>query len=218
MQDAADLVSVLDLKLADHSRHREIIRTIQWALVKHRQVSGDYASPYAPARTPLRLHPYRLCLVKNAWYLVARPADQTEAKTYRVQRFKTLKMTERAALIPPNFDLAAYFGNAWAVFRGGTLYDVEILFTPDSAPLATETVWHHTQHVRKHRDGSATLTFRVDGLDEIVWWFLGWAPFARVINPPELRALVAEQLEAAWKLNGTGVVPKTEGQSSGLSR
>jgi predicted DNA-binding transcriptional regulator YafY len=47
-----------------------------------------------------------------------------------------------------------------------------------------------------------TLTFQVDGLNEILHWVLGWSGRARVVKPPELRALVVEQLRAALRLNG----------------
>jgi hypothetical protein len=57
---------VLDLKLADHSQHHETIRTVQWALLERKQLTGHYRSPYEPTPVKLTLHPYRLCLVKAA--------------------------------------------------------------------------------------------------------------------------------------------------------
>ena len=129
LADAEELISVLDLKLADHSHHRDIIRTIQWALVKHKQLVGIYRSPYEASDVKLQLHPYRLCLVKQAWYLIARPEGEEGPRTFRVARFKSLQMREANAPIPEDFDLKAYFGNAWAVFRGEQSYVVEIAFT-----------------------------------------------------------------------------------------
>jgi predicted DNA-binding transcriptional regulator YafY len=137
LEDAGRVMAVLDLKLADHSRHQEILRNAQWALIRRRQLVGRYQSPYEPRAVALRLHPYRLCLVKAAWYLVARPAGADGPKTYRAARFKTLRMVDLAAEVPETFDLRAYFGNAWAVFRGDTPYEVEVAFTKDAAPLVT---------------------------------------------------------------------------------
>ena len=194
LADAEDLVAVLDLKLADHSRHRDIIRTIQWALVKRKQLAGTYRSPHEPDEVKLHLHPYRLCLVKQAWYLIARPDGGDAPRTYRVARFKTLRLLDANAQVPQDFDLTGYFGNAWAVYRGEQSYDVEILFTKEAAATVTEGVWHHTQKVRKNKDGSVTLTFQVDGLNEIVRWILGWGSRARVIQPPELRDMLVAQL------------------------
>ena len=200
LADTAQLVSVLDLKLADHSKHREAIKTIQFALLEERQITGQYERPYEPKPAKLRLHPYRLCLVKNAWYIISRPADADEPRTYRVARFKTLQMLDQPADIPEDFDLKEYFGNAWAVFRGDKTYDVEIRFTPEAAKVVTETVWHHTQKVKSHKDGSVSLTFRVDGLEEIRNWILGWAGSAKVVKPAGLRDLVVDKLQAALEM------------------
>lgn len=194
LADAEQLVAVIDLKLADHSRHRDIIRTVQWALVKSKQLTGTYRSPHEPDEVKLHLHPYRLCLCKQAWYLIARPDGDDAPRTYRVARFKTLRMLDANAQVPQNFDLKEYFGNAWAVYRGEQSYAVDILFTKEAAATVTEGIWHHTQKVRKNKDGSVTLTFQVDGLNEIVRWVLGWGSRARVIQPPELRDLIVAQL------------------------
>ena len=102
-----------------------------------------------------RHHEYRLCLVKNAWYIIGRRTDADEPRTYRVARFKTLQMLDQPADVPEDFDLKEYFGNAWAVFRGDKTCDVEIRFTPEAAKIVTETVWHHTQKVTVCRNHSA---------------------------------------------------------------
>lgn len=197
LTDAEELVAVLDLKLADHSRHRDTIRTIQWALIRRKQLAGIYHSPHEPDEVKLQLHPYRFCLVKQAWYLIARPNGDEAPRTFRAARFKTLRMQDANAQVPQGFDLRKYFGNAWAVYRGEQSYDVEIRFKKEAAATATEGVWHHTQKVRKNKDGSVTLTFRVDGLNEIVRWILGWGSRATVIQPPELRDLIVTQLSEA---------------------
>lgn len=203
LADAQQLVNVLGLKLADHSRHQEIIRTVQWALLERKQVTGQYESPYERKPVKLALHPYRLCLVKQAWYVIARPTDGKQPKTYRIARFKSLRMLGTAADAPADFDLEGYFGNAWAVYRGDQTYDVEVSFTPDAAGIVAETIWHRTQKVTRHKDGSATLSFRVDGLNEIVHWVLGWSGRAKVIQPAELRHLVVEHLQRALSMNIT---------------
>jgi predicted DNA-binding transcriptional regulator YafY len=201
LDDASRLVAVLDLKLADHSRHGDVIKTIQTALLSHRQLTGSYESPYEVAPVKLRIHPYRLCLIKNAWYLVGRPVDEPEPRTYRVARFKSLRMLDEAASVPQDFNLRAYLGNAWAVYRGDKSYEVEIWFSPQAARVVTETVWHDTQKSTFHKDGSVTLTFHVDGLQEISNWIMSWMGRAKIIRPVELRNLILEKLTTALKMN-----------------
>jgi len=198
LEDARQLTTILDLKLADHSRHQETIKTIQWALLDQKQVMGQYASPYQAEATRLTLHPYQLCFAGQSWYLIARPHGEDAPKTYRVPRFKSLRALSRPAQVPENFSVNEYFGNAWSVYRGDTTYKVEIEFTSDAAPLVAETRWHHTQEIqRKYKDGRIILAFTVDGLEEIVWWVLGWSGRATVQQPEELRQMVVKQLRAA---------------------
>jgi predicted DNA-binding transcriptional regulator YafY len=201
LNDAEQIITVLDLKLADHSRSHEDIRTVQWALLQRKQLAGVYASPYRSAPVKLTLNPLRLCLAQQAWYLIARPVNEGAPKTYRVTRFKSLRMLDTPSQGQADFDLKAYFGNAWAVYRGAESYDVAINFSPDAAPLVTETVWHSTQTVKQHKDGSVILNFQVDGLDEIVWWVLGWSGRAKVLKPERLREMVIEKLRAAVALH-----------------
>lgn len=164
IEDALRLVSVLDLKLVDHSRHHDTIRTVQLALLQGKQINGLYESPYEPTPVKLKLHPYRLCLLKNAWYVIGRTIEDTEPKTFRIARFKALRMSDEPAKVPDDFDLRSYFGNAWAVYRGHQRHEVELKFTPAAGKIVTETVWHHTQKTKAHKDGSVTLLFQVDGL------------------------------------------------------
>jgi predicted DNA-binding transcriptional regulator YafY len=201
LEDVQRVTSVLDLKLADHSRHHEIIRTAQWALIQGKQLAGTYASPYDSKSKRLTLHPYRLCLVQQAWYLIARPEHSEQARTYRVTRFKSLRSLDNPAAVPQDFDLRLYFGNAWGVYRGNQAYDIEIHFSPEATDVVTETTWHATQKVQRHSDGGVTLSFTVDGLNEIVHWVLGWSGRATVIKPPELRELVVDYLRKALDLH-----------------
>lgn len=197
LSDAQKLISAFGLQLADHTRHHDAIRAVQWALLDRKQLVGKYKTPYQQSPVNLRLHPYRLCFIKQAWYLIARPDDAQEVKTYRVARFKSLRMVDAAAEIPSEFDLKTYFGDAWSVYRGDKKFDVEIEFSKEAAELATETLWHASQRVRRKKDETVHLHFRVDGLNEIVHWVLGWSNRAKVVEPVELRDLVVQHLKNA---------------------
>ena len=202
LREAQQFTAVLDLKLADHSRHLEVIRTVQWALIQKKQLTGQYESPYEEKPVKLTLHPYRLCLIKSAWYLIARQPSEDRPRTYRIIRFKTLRMTDHVAAVPREFDLREYLGNAWGVFRGSESYDVELLFAKEAADVVRETVWHHTQKNQRNADGTVTMTFRVDGLDEIVRWIVGWAGRVKVVAPLPLREKVLDQHRRAIAFQG----------------
>lgn len=201
LADAGQLMAVLNLESADEGRVGGFLRTLQWALLQRKQVAGLYASPYESKPRRLRLHPYRLCMIRQVWYVIGRSSNDAMPKTYRVGRFKSLRTLDQPAAVPEGFSLQEYLGNAWSVYRGDTTHNVEIHFAKAAAVQVTETRWHATQQSRWHRDGSVTLSFCVDGLDEIVWWLLGWAGFAKVIHPIELKKNYVEQLASGTTLN-----------------
>jgi predicted DNA-binding transcriptional regulator YafY len=203
LQDAEQLVAVLGLSFSDHSRHQETIQAIQRALLKGKQLKGIYRSPHEAKSVTLTLHPYQLALVKQAWYLIARPADGDQPLTFRVPRFKSLRVLETTASVPADFDLRQYFGDAWAVYRGDRSYKVTLQFSKEAADLVTETRWHHTQEKpKKNPDGTVTITFKkIDGLNEILRWVLGWTGRVKVLEPQELKEKVAEQLQKGLDLN-----------------
>jgi predicted DNA-binding transcriptional regulator YafY len=187
LHDAARLIEVFDLKLVDHSQHHEAIKTAQQALLHGKQLIGNYESPYEERPQRIQLHPYRLCLIKNAWYVIGHQQGKSVPQTFRVARFQTLRFLDEPANIPADFNLRDFFGNAWSVYRGACTYEVELLFKPLAAKIVVETQWHHTQKVAKHRDGSITLWFTVDGLEEILNWLLSWTGKVEVKAPPELK-------------------------------
>ncbi len=201
MADAGKLIEVFSLQLADHSQHQETIRTVQQSLLQRKCLTGVYDSPHETAPRKLCIHPYRLCLVKAAWYVVGRIDGEDSTKTFRIARFKSLRLLQEAAEVPTDFSLREYFGNAWAVFRGEKTYDVELRFIPAAARLVAETNWHHSQRMKPHRDGSVTLQFTVDGIDEILHWLLAWAGRVEVLQPAELKERFVEKLQQAITQN-----------------
>jgi predicted DNA-binding transcriptional regulator YafY len=201
LADAASLLDAFNLQLADHSRCAETVPAIQQALLGLRQLSGLYETPHKSRPLRMTIHPYRLCFIKQAWYLVGRIEGEEDPKTFRLARFKSLKVIAKPSDVPVNFDLRGYFGNAWAVYRGSETFSVRVWFSVEASPLVSEAVWHRTQTVQRLADGSAVLGFTVDGLEEIVGWVLSWAGQARVLEPVRLHEMVVERLEAALDLH-----------------
>lgn len=204
LEDALAMVQVLDLKLVDHSRHHEMIKSIQNAQFVGKQLSGCYESPYdvdADSREPksqkLTIHPYRLCLIKKAWYLIGYVSQFESVRTLRIARFKNIRMLEQSATIDVNFDLKDYLGNAWSVFRGEITYSIRLEFDASSANVVVETQWHPTQKVKRLKNGAVELSFEVDGLEEILNWILSWTGKVTVRSPRELRDMLLDRLNDA---------------------
>ena len=77
------------------------------------------------------------------------------------------------------------------MMRGNPRHAIKLHFSAKVADTVSETQWHATQRITEHNDGSITADFDIDGLDEIVWWILGYGPNCTVEAPNELREKIA---------------------------
>ena len=67
-------------------------------------------------------------------------------------------------------------------------------------------MWHPSQILRQHRDGSLEMRIETSGHKELVRWVLSWVPDVEVLAPQSLRERVREKLREA--LGSSEVDPK----------
>ena len=86
-----------------------------------------------------------------------------------------------ARKLPP----AKYLSNdAIGFFKGdGDPKTVDVTFSGEIAPSAVSRRWQQAQKVRRNRDGTATISFVVDDVDEVIRWALGFGDSAWVSAP-----------------------------------
>jgi proteasome accessory factor B len=144
------------------------------------------------------LCPYVLWYCQRAWYVVGYHSGRKEVRRLKLARFAMCKATDKPYGIPDDFTLEKHLGLAWRMIRGEKRYEVAVRFDTDFAETVCDTRWHATQREEFHEDGSVTLRFTVDGLEEIVWWVMGYGGKCRVLEPAELaRRVRAMHGEAA---------------------
>jgi len=105
-------------------------------------------------------------------------------------------------MIPDDWTLEKSFGCAWRMMRGDRRYHVRIIFDREFARNVADTLWHPTQTIELLPDGQCEFKCRVDGLDEIVWWVLGYGPHARVLEPAELVKRIVHMAARMQKVYG----------------
>lgn len=200
IREASSLFDVLSLHLAEHGQCRKVMIVLQSALLQKKQVAGRYSTPHEKKTVKVQLHPRRVFLAGQAWYLAAEDCKDGGTKLYRIARFKDLKCLDLTCDTKKPFSMRQFLGNAWTVMRGDRDWHVEIEFSGNAAKLVAEIRWHHTQQVEKTRNGRVLFRATVSGLDEVQWWVLGWGPQARVRKPLELVRRIRELLQATTHL------------------
>ena len=178
--------------MARHNSLQEVYRLAQRAIARREALDAVYISFHDKGQIRTRLEPYWLMFHERAWYLIGRSSLHNEVRTFKLGRFKSLAPAKTTFKMPKGLTLEKHLGGAWGLMRGPKSYEVELRFSPLIGPNVAEVNWHKTQKIRWDDDGRALFSATVDGLDEIVWWVLGYGPEVEVLSPPELRRRVAD--------------------------
>lgn len=178
-----------------------VLRTLTEALAGRRIVEIDYGpGVYDPTKSArrTRVRPWAIepSAATRALYLIGYDESRAARRTFKVERIRS------ATLTPETFQtgaasIAAEMRAAWDVVSDEPPVVVAIRFGADVVARVSETRWHPSQVLEPQADGTLVWRARVSGLLEIRSWILGWGQEAEVLEPPELRAWVAEELARA---------------------
>jgi predicted DNA-binding transcriptional regulator YafY len=164
------------------------------ARAQRRVVCIEYDSLTEWERIKTKLRPYHLLFCRHSWYVVGRSSLHCEVRTFNLSRIASLETLRFKFSIPRGFSLERHLRNAWQLIPGRGADDhVVVHFKPLVARNVGEVLWHKTQQLEFQSDGSLVFKARVTGLDEIMWWILGYGDQAEVVAPPKLRQMVAQR-------------------------
>ncbi len=117
-------------------------------------------------------------------------------RTFNLSRIESLETLAERFTVPRSFSIERHFRNTWLLIPGDGADDrVVIRFKPLVAKNVGEVIWHKTQQLEFQTDGSLLFKAQVTGLGEIMWWILGYGDQAEVLEPRELREMVAKRVK-----------------------
>lgn len=172
--------------------HQGIYDELVNAAASKRSVRIVYEAAIDEGRIQTRLNPYHLLFSRRSWYVIGRSSVHREVRTFNVGRIQRLELLEDTFEVPRNFSVERFLHNAWHLIpERGPDHQVVIRFDKLVAKNVAEVVWHKTQATEFTEEGDLIFRATVSGLNEISWWILGYGDRAEVINPPELRRVIA---------------------------
>ncbi|MHC4115799.1 MAG: helix-turn-helix transcriptional regulator [Planctomycetota bacterium] len=157
------------------------------AILEKQVVSIRYYLPCEPKSIVTNLNPYHLMYNGHTWYVIGKSALHKGICTFKLNQIKKLNTLDKCFIKDEKFDVHEHLGRAWSVTPEGRLYNIKLRFLPEVAHSVGEVQWHSTQTVTFENNGSAIVEFRVDGLNEISWWILGYGDQVQVLAPAVLR-------------------------------
>jgi predicted DNA-binding transcriptional regulator YafY len=168
-----------------------VFSVIQSSIAQRRKVKIHYDSFFDKAAIDCVLSPLHIFYNQRAWYVIGRSSVHKSVRTFKLNRIKKADILDEGFTDGDDFDLADYLGCAWSMIPEGRIHHVRLRFTPKFASNVAEVQWHKSQKVARDSNGSATIKFRVDGLNEITWWILGYGDQVEVLAPAALRQTIA---------------------------
>jgi predicted DNA-binding transcriptional regulator YafY len=180
----------IDLARGQHGDgFRDVYEDVRDALLSRRALRCRYdaaKSKHDDGDAVFEFKPFALWWCQRGWYTVGHHSARNEIRRLKLNRFDYVEITDKPYSIPDDFRLRDHLGLAWRMIRGDTRHKIAIRFEPGFADAASERRWHPTQQEEWHDDDRVTLRFEVDGFEEIVYWVMGYADGATVLEPPEL--------------------------------
>lgn len=171
-----------------------------------------YQGNYRGEETERIIEPYRLLSRDGYWYLIAYCRTREDLRSFRIDRIRSLDVTDEVFLHDTAIDLDDYLDETFGIHWDERTYPVRIRFSPYQARWIEEEKWHPTQLMTKRRDGSLELHMKVTGLADVAQWVLSYGGEAEVLSPPVLRHRVAREarrMAAQYTDVGPSVPPRS---------
>ena len=175
---------------------------LQKAIMDKHTVKIRYYNPKEQREIEMKFNPYYLIYSQHIWFLLGKSNSDNRINTVKLSYIKNVHILDSNFIEESSFDLHDYFGRAWSMLPEGQLYNVKLRFLPEVAYDVANIKWHDTQTVHFEEDGSAIIEFRVDGLNEIIWWILSYGDRVEVLAPRLLRQQITQiALKIAYQPN-----------------
>ena len=192
-RDLADRIFVEEVPSA-----HEHLGAVVKAMRTNNVLSFDY-NPYwriNPTRDVV-LYPYFLKIFKQRWYVTGLVPADNKIKTYALDRITNLRQLPRTFEPDPLFDPREYFRNSFGiVFSSGDVKRVVLKVDSHQAKYFRALPLHHSQEEYVH-DSFSIFHYQLQISPDLVEEILSHGSRVTVLEPPELRAMVEDELRKA---------------------
>lgn len=178
----------------------EIFSKIENAITNDLKIEIEYDSIQSGLSSRI-VDPYFIMFRGRAFYYVAYCNKTKELRTFRIDRTKSVKVTDTRFKRRQGVNANTYFEGSWSVFLGETV-EVTIMFTGTAAKLVDSSSHHPAETKKRYRDGRLKYSVNTRGIEEIRRWILSYGNEAEVIKPLSLRnelCKLGKQLSAKYK-------------------
>jgi predicted DNA-binding transcriptional regulator YafY len=134
------------------------------------------------------IEPYDLIPTSRDWRLIA--ISDGYYKQFLVENIKNIEILDKKFQRTKDYDSTEYFRNTFNYWRGSTEFDVVCRFSKKVAPIIKAEVWTEDQEIIQQKDGSIVLKMKVNSLEQVGDWLMGWGGEVKILLPEELNSII----------------------------
>lgn len=193
-RDIAGKIFVEDVPSA-----RDHLAPVTDALRRQLPVRFDYHSYHRTTTArDIVLDPYFIKLFRQRWYVVGLNRREGRIKTYALDRISGLTLGTEPFETPADFDAAEYMSPCFGIVFGDGAVPKDVVLRTDAlqAKYLRALPLHHSQTEYVH-DTMSVFHYRMRVTQDLVEHILSMGPKVVVMQPPELRNMVRNQLRSA---------------------
>ena len=146
-----------------------------------------------------KFDPYKILCQRGDWYILGYCHRHQEFRVYNMARIQSMCVTE-PFVWDESFDIHQHVDPDFGVWTQGKRFTVELLFSQEVCTYILERQWHVGQECSQQSDGRVLLSFETNQFDEILHWVMSFGYKVLVLNPPELKEAVKQEIAAMGKL------------------
>jgi predicted DNA-binding transcriptional regulator YafY len=192
----AETFRVLPGPHKNYARFRETIQALHDAVLRKRIVRMRYRTGRTGKESTRELDPFRVWYRSGGLYVVGHDHRSGEIRTFAVERIQSLEVTQKSFSVPASFDFDSWSASSFGVIAEPATR-VVLCFERRWASYVEEHTWHPSQKLRPRKGGQLELTMEVGDTADLRAWILSFGAGAEVIEPPELRQALAQELRDA---------------------
>jgi predicted DNA-binding transcriptional regulator YafY len=177
-----------------------VARVVSTAIVQRRIIELEYYKENEDQIVQRRVEPYALTNGREGWYVASFDPDKGAMRHFRLDRIKSVDVTDRTFEPRPEVDPAAEVDGWLRTGEVETSRAARVLVSPERARWAREA----RRVVEERRDGSVVVELSFAGVDWLVREILKEAGDAAVLEPEDAREAVRA---AVVKLREAHAVP-----------
>jgi len=192
--DKHEDVTCIDIKsTSSFSKSSVWFKLIEQSILNLKSIKLVYESLKSGDNTR-EVDPYSLVFRRHAWYLVGLCHKRREIRFFRLDRIKQITLLDRNFQKKQGFSLTDFFKDSWELYQGEPVR-VKIRFRGVGAKAVESGRHHSSEKITKLKDGSLIYEVKVNGIEEIGRWVLGFGEDAKVLEPKELREKIRLTLQ-----------------------